>query len=256
MRLQELFETTSDDREISKISTQIYSYISSNFGTDPEATGSLGTVGEICRLPDDNPLSNISIDFKSNDELKQKDIATAKKNGQNIDPYAIRTTVGTWNADHNQIQLNSDFIGSNKLKTVIAHELRHALDDKKSDNWASASTRYATPKKKEHRVAKDEDDKTPYLAEPAEINARFMELQHQLAGYIPRIYKNFPPNQIKAKIKEYIPRLLDGYRIASLFPEKTQSKDYKRLISRLMSFVEAEMKDAEVVSNKSATGNW
>ena len=259
MRLQELFETTEDDRNISKLATQIYSYVSSEFaGMDPDQIPQdIGTVGKICNVPD-SPFANVSVKLVSDDFMKKRERKAAAKTGKKIDPYKQKSSVGTWHpANNGVIELNTDFLGSNKLKTTIAHELRHGLDDIKSNNWANAEGgRYTTPKKPEHRIAKDEDDKTPYLAEPAEINARVMEIQHQLTDFIPRIYKKFEPNQIKGKIQQYINRLLEEYKIAELFPEKTASKDYKRILSRIIAFAQAEMQDAEAATKKTAQGNW
>lgn len=249
MRLQELFETTVDDREISKLSTQIYNFLSTNFGGITPGEDEIihcGTVGEICNLPPQNALSDIPIELLSDESLKD--------GSKDLDSQ--RSTVGAWQMDRNAIVFNQNFMGSNKLKTTIAHELRHALDDKKSAGRANSSAGYTTPRKKEHRVPKDDQDNTPYLAEPAEINARVMEVQHQLAGFIPRIYQKFEPNQIKSKITQYIKRLLEEYRIAELFPEGTESKQYKQLIKRIMSFTQEEMRDQESQLKKSAQGNW
>lgn len=262
MRLQELFETTEDDRDISALSKRIYSYIASDYqGVGPEdAAGPVGTVAEICNLPEGHPLGDINIVLVTDEELKKREVKDAKKKGIKLDPYKMKSSVGYWIPARNTIEFNTDFMNSNQLKSTVAHELRHALDDKKSDNWANSSDNksYGSPRKKEHRRTKDTapDDKTPYLAEPAEINARFMEVQHALTDYIPRIYAKFEPNQIKQKILQYIKRLLEEYRIAQLFPEKTQSKDYQRLIKRVMAFAEAEMKDAEQATQKSAQGSW
>jgi hypothetical protein len=258
MRLQELFETTEDDRYISGLATKISSYLSSEYSDmSPEDIPSdVGTVGKIAGV-DDALLSDVNIKLVPDEVLKKRARDEAAKQGEKIDPYKQKSTLGTWHAYTHGIELNTDFLGSNSIKSTIAHELRHALDDIKSGNWAnSEGNRYTTPKKKEHRVAKDADDKTPYLAEPAEINARFMEVQHALADYIPRIYKRFKPEEIKQKVIQYIKRLLEEYKIAYLFPEKTESRDYKQLIKRIMAFASEEMKSAEAVTKKTATGNW
>jgi predicted SprT family Zn-dependent metalloprotease len=258
MRLQELFETTEDDREISRLSATIYNYIADNYGgmDVTDIPQDIGTVGDATGIKN-SLLSDVNIKLVPDEVLKKRARTEAEKEGKKIDPYMQKSTVGTWHAYHHGIELNTDFLNSNALKSTIAHELRHALDDIKSGNWANAEgNRYTTPKKKEHRVAKDDSDKTPYLAEPAEINARFMEVQHKLAEYIPRIYKKFKPEEIKPKILHYISRLFEEYRIAQLFPEKTESRDYKQLMKRVMAFASAEMKDAEQAAKKNAQGNW
>ena len=57
------------------------------------------------------------------------------------------TILGFWSSDTNTISFNADRLRDKRMETVIGHELRHALDDIKSNYKGNASTRYSTPKK-------------------------------------------------------------------------------------------------------------
>lgn len=253
MRLQELFETTSDDRNISQVSTQLYSYLQQNYADqeidfDDNETADLGRLGEILDLPADSPFRNVQLLLKTDAQMTQ-DVYGVQ---QDSDPYNPKQAIGAWEPNTRAIELNADFLGSNKLKTTISHELRHALDDIKSGGKASTSQQYSTPRKKEHRN-KDQN----YLAMPAEINARTMEVQQELSKIIPMVYKKMEPNAIKPRITKAINELLVKYRIAELFPERAASKDYKRIRSRIAAYAQEEMNDIESKQPaKTAQGNW
>ena len=124
----------------------------------------------------------------------------------------------------------------------MAHELRHALDDYKSEKKASVSNSYSTPKKKEYR--KEYNDpyygNISYLAEPAEINARFLQVLDQLTTTIRQSVKLYPNDPKPAIMKEF-KNILAYYHISDLFPEKELSKDYKRLMKRAMDYIEKEL---------------
>ena len=214
MRLQELFETTEDDRNISKLSTNLYSYLQSNYADtdidfDDNGTCPLGTLGEILDLPEDSPFVNIPVVLVT-DEQMTNNVYGAQKD---YDPYNPKQAIGTWEPNTKTVELNADFLGSNKMKTTISHELRHALDDLKSGGKASTSNQYSTPRKKEHR-----NPDQNYLAMPAEINARTMEVQQELSKIIPMVYKKLEPEAIKPRIQKAINELLVKHRIAELFP--------------------------------------
>ena len=143
---------------------------------------------------------------------------------------------------------NIDYLDSDRMRTTITHELRHALDEYKSGSYPPSpknktpelTNRYFTPKKKEHR--KDDPYSTAqYRAQPAEINARFTEVLDTLATrIIPRANK-LSSDQARPKIMHDLNHLLIKYGIADLFPERTQSRDYKRLIKRAVDFIDKEL---------------
>lgn len=265
MRLVELFlkETTEEDRAILSLSSAIYQYIQkyetiSDDGDswkdkdyDDDEDGEFDDISEI---EDDKPikigkignlfntpleaLNHINIELQSDYGIR---LRRKKEGGREIKKPDDEMVYGLWYGDSDTIVLNKDFIGSNALRFVVTHELRHALDDVKSDYKANkADGRYSTPKKKEHRVKKDDKDKTPYHAEPAEINARFLEVMHGLVPVIRRAVKLPDTNPRDYATKEFF-RLMDRFNISYLFPEKEKSKDYKRLVKRAMDFIEKEI---------------
>jgi len=141
-----------------------------------------------------------------------------------------------WDGKNDVIILNKEYLTSNVMKSTITHELRHALDDYKSNFKANKSnSRYVIPKKKIHRNSNLE-----YLAEPAEINARFLQVLHYMIPVINRSVK-LPADQGNKLINNAFKKALGFYRILELFPEKEKSKDYKRLIKRGIDFIKKEL---------------
>jgi hypothetical protein len=164
---------------------------------------------------------------------------------------------GLWyGGQYPKMIFNQDFIGSTYLLSVISHELRHALDDFKSDHRAGSSEKYSTPKKRHQRRGKN-----LYLAQPSEINARFLQVLNSLVPIIKRAYLQKSPDKIKQEIVKNFYNLLNYYNISELFPEKEASRDYKRLIKRGMDFISKESEHVEQGFaqrgiQKTATGNW
>ena len=66
------------------------------------------------------------------------------------------------------------------------------------------------------------------------------------------------PHLLKAQLTRDFNSLLNHYHIADLFPEKTQSKDYKRLVKRAYDFMQKEINyiESQPGTTKKATGNW
>jgi hypothetical protein len=146
------------------------------------------------------------------------------------------TILGFWSSDTNTISFNADRLRDKRMETVIGHELRHALDDIKSNYKGNASTRYTTPKNPEHR----KDNSMNYLAQPAEINARFTEVLHNLLPKIQNAVK-LPADQQRDKLIKDLNVELQRNHISAMFPEKTQSSDYKRLLKRAWEFIQKEV---------------
>jgi len=263
MRLQELFETTEEDRALISLSSSIYAkledYINVDLDFDDEEQEIffLGKIGDIFEtsIP---VLEDIRIELQGSGPFLRR--ARQSSADDVMKDPETGTMLAIWDGNTSTMVFNTDYLDHPKIKTAITHELRHALDDYKSDFAAGLSKRYATPKKKEHR--KDDPYSTlKYRAQPAEINARFAELLHTLSGSIRIAYKRFAPDQIRPKIMRYFEHLLDQYGIADIFPERTQSPDYKRLVKRAIDFIQKEMKyiEAELAKSgnpKIATGNF
>lgn len=248
MRLHEiLVESSEEDRAILSLADSIDKHISSlgapehesNYyddDEDPDDTETdeltdIGTIGQLFNTPLSilNPV-HIYIQSDYGIRLRKK-----KLTGSIKAPSQARVD-GLWIPYSKSLILNKDNIGLPKLKSVIVHELRHALDDFKSDFEANTvGGSYSVPRKKQHR----KDNYTAYLAEPAEINARFAEVLSLVTDKIERRFHKSTIDRDAAL--EYFAKILDHKKIAELFPEKEKSKDYKRLYKRAVDFIDKEL---------------
>lgn len=239
MRLQELFltETTEEDRAIISLANVVYNYVRKYIDYVDELSGEplkIGKIGDFADTPLDG-FEDINLELQQGEPLGQR---VAKANNEE---YEGKQPRGVWFADGPTIALNSDMLASERTRSTIGHELRHALDDLKSGGKASGSTRYRTPKKKEFRKKDPYAEKNfPYLAEPAEINARFNQVLDELVTSISKNAEKSPKDLWDHELK-VLKRLFIRHNIALLFPEKTQSKDYKRLVKRAVDFIKKEI---------------
>lgn len=262
MRLQELFlvETTEEDRALISLSSAIYAKVQKYIGElDYETVFDVpekqlirvGRIGDMFNTPIQS-FDDITIEIQGGEPFLRR--ADDVPDEDAVD--SGRTVLAFWEEDTKTVVLNLEMLDRNRMKTVITHELRHALDDVKSNQ--SSRDSYFTPKKKEHR---DVHSSLQYRAQPAEINARFVELLDIMSKRIPQWYNKVDASEIKGKLSNDFKHLLVKFDIADLFPEKAQSRDYKRLVKRGYDFmqkemmhIETEMKKAD--TPKSATGNW
>lgn len=262
MRLQELFETKEEDKALIALSSAIYDRVQAYAGDvdfdyddyDQELIH-IGKIGDIADTPF-KTLNDVSIDLQSGDPF----LLRAIEPGEDIEDYRGKNLFAFYEEDTRTIVLNIDLLDRNRMKTTITHELRHALDEIKSGSYPYDAARYFTPKKKEHRVS-DPYSTVEYRARPAEINARFTEVLDTLSKRIPQWYNKLDASMIKQQLSKDFKDLLVNYEIADLFPEKTQSKDYKRLVSRAYDFMQQEIQDVEhelakAGNTKRATGSW
>jgi hypothetical protein len=227
MRLQELFETTEEDRALVSLSSSIYDLIKTH-------EGNLGKIGDLFDTPI-TALNDIGIIAVGGDEFAKY---TADMN-DTMD-YADKQILGLWDEDVRSIIFNKDHIDNPRMQTTVTHELRHALDDVKSGSYPNGVMKYFTPKKKEHRK-NDPHSTIQYRARPAEINARFLEVLHKIVDIIPKRAKTIKPGELRDRLFHDIDQLFIKYEIDDIFPERTKSKDYKRLLKRAYNFVEKEL---------------
>lgn len=221
MRIDEivLSETTEEDRALVSLSSYLHDYITTHVKVSPKSV-SLGKIGDIS----DTPVVALA------------DVSVVVWPSKRLEKFAGIPAVGVWDAATRTIALNMDRLDSIKLKTTLTHELRHALDDTKSSNRASGSYGYNTAKHPAHR----NDPDLAYLAEPAEINARFAEVLHVLTKSVLRAKKMYP-DDIRSAVMRDLDSLLKNKRIAELFPEKHASRAYKRLVKRAVDFIDKEI---------------
>jgi hypothetical protein len=255
MRLQELFlvETTEEDRAIISLSKPIFSKLSdlSTITLEKGQVINAGTIGDLFDTPL-NILDPVKLAIWTNEDIVDDFVPEDRRAeylGDGVDGKKRRNIYGLWDGETNTIVFNYDFIASNSIKQVITHELRHALDDYKSDFKANTSRKYSTPKKKEHRkdysadpYATDDQKSRPYRAQPAEINARFAEVLHGITAQAAHALKKDPdPASMRSRLLQNLKQLLRDRHISDLFPEKEQSKDYKRLIKRAVDMIDKEV---------------
>lgn len=248
MRLQELFETTEEDRALISLSSSIYDKIINRLNRQP-GNIQLGTIGDnfVTPMP---ALNDISISVLDSEDFEKESFDPADHTDSTGDKV-----FGFWDEDSKAIVLNRTLIGRHRMKTVISHELRHALDSIKSDNFKGGGYSYFTPRKKEHR--KDDPYSTmQYRARPAEINARFVEILDILSKRMPKWIDRLEPHEVKKQLSKDFKNLLVKFNIADIFPEKTKSSDYKRLVKRAYDFMQKELEYLEHHTGKKITGSW
>jgi len=266
MRLVELFltETTEEDRALISLSSSLYDYIqkyrdlenaskySSDYDeydpeldtdteniSDEDKSVVVGQIGKIFDTPLEI-LNPVTIELQSSSGMTDR-LEKEKSDDTDISPTG--EVLGLWYGRNSTIVLNRDYLDSKILKSSITHELRHALDDYKSGFEANkAGGRYTNPKKKSHRKVKNDPymGNLSYLAEPAEINARFLQVLHNLVDSISRMSKTHGADAERFIMRDFRD-LLKKYRISDLFPEKEKSKDYKRLLKRGVDFIQKEL---------------
>jgi hypothetical protein len=246
---EELNETTEEDRALVSLSTALYKtielYIGSTDYDDPDQQLiRVGKIGDVLNtsIP---ALDNITIELQEGEPFLKR----ALSDGDNIEDFKGRIMMAFWEEETQTIVLNLEQIGLEQIKTSITHELRHALDEIKSGSYPGNAKRYFTPKKKSQR----KDKTTNYKAQPAEINARFAELLHKITDLVPKRYKIVEPHLLKAQATRDFNNLLVKYEIADLFPEKTRSPAYQRLVKRAYDFMQKEMAHIESELEKQGT---
>lgn len=220
MLVRELFETTADDRSIIATASTLAKKLRDMEYTRAKNVGSIGKL-----VPNSSPeLHDVIVKIGSDKHL-----------GSDVG--------GLYDPGTNTVWVNFTILGYPNSASLIAHELRHALDHIKSKGKAFLSTKYSTPKKKEHRTSNHpEIGDAAYLADPGEINARLVEVAREVLLSLHKEAKKGNPDleSLRASGIMSMYRHLDEYDIGQLFPERTESKQYKRLVSRIMQLVDNE----------------
>lgn len=239
MRLQEIFliETTEEDRAIVSLAQTLsknlrkYKDVSSDTGIKTDEPITIGKLGDMFDLAL-QILGPVTIKLQSNKGIKRN----WESYGNHVESGT--TIYGIWFNNDNSIVMNMDKIGTTSFITSLTHELRHALDDFKSGYEANKQGgRYSVPRKKEHR----DDIALNSLAEPAELNARFLEVLHTLIVQIKQAVKIMPIDQVRSYVLSQLSDTLDYYHISEFYPEKHHSKHYKRLIKRSADLIDKEV---------------
>jgi hypothetical protein len=234
MRIHELIvETAEEDRAIMSLADVIYDYLQKYADTelDYDETGviHIGRIGDLFDTPIP-AIDRIRLAISTDEAIV--DLAR-RLHGK---ATSEDSHLGEWDPGEKAISLNADYLSTNRMRTIIAHELRHAMDDIKSSDRANQSTRYSTAR----NPADQEDPDTAYRAQPAEINARFIEALHFVAPIIPKL-ANLDPAAFRTKMTAYLNRAFEVKQIADIYPEKTDNPHYKRLLQRAWDFINKEL---------------
>lgn len=242
MRISDLIvETAQHDRALLSLSVAITRHIA-KYGKQVQDQGhdpiKVGTVGELFNTPL-QILEPLAIELQSGVGIRQ----TYEKAHAAIPEILDNEMLGLWMPDDQKIILNSLYLGSNSLTVTVTHELRHALDSYLSDfRAAEADIKYSRPHKSQARATTNDpyDRERSYLASRDEIGARFLEVLHQLTPAIHRAVKRGAPDLFN-HVMQHFKQLLVTKRISELFPEGTESRDYRRLMSRAADYVTHEI---------------
>jgi hypothetical protein len=146
-----------------------------------------------------------------------------------------------------------------KMESILTHELRHAVDNLKSVKAITPTTPVTvsakllkTGKALSHRSAQDSDDYTEnfnaYLAEPHEVNARFTQVVRVLNKQIKK-----DPTLLNrhGALWELIQTLFSHYHISTVFPLGPSDPKYRHLLARIYKFVTTELSNVGKIDAKS-----
>jgi hypothetical protein len=237
MRLQHIFETVQEDRAIVSLAIAIGSMINQRYAADwvknPITLGKIGDLFNTSLIA----AEDINLVLINDDDLHDVAVDQQLTTKESSDRYRA-----IWVPDNNTIYLNSNLKGTSGIAKAAAHELRHALDTFKSDGWSDIPGKYSSPRKtKSIKPIIDRGDaKLIYNARRDEINARFLEALHELTAIIHQRVRTQEPD-VYEKIMQDFEDILVRENILQIFPEKTNSADYKRLIKRASEYVRLEI---------------
>ena len=234
MRIHELLvETAEDDRAIISLAGVIYDYLQQYADTelDYDETGviHIGRIGDLFDTPIAE-LDRVRLEISSDEAIVDLALRLHGKATPSDSHF------GQWDPMEKAISLNADYLSSNRMRNVIAHELRHAMDDAKSLNRANQSTRYRTARSPTHQADADGS----YQAQPAEINARFVEALNMLVPVITKL-STMDAASFRTRMTANLNRAFELKDIADYYPEKTASPHYRRLLQRAWDFINKEL---------------
>lgn len=238
--IQYLIETASDDHALVAIASIITNYVAERDTyfrkkynkLDATQMGilSLGTISQIVNKDSTNgiqALKSLPPEFGS--------IKLRMKNLKDEDG----TYEGEWEPDYNRIILNYKMLeigfDPSNFKTYMVHELRHALDHYKANK--KDSTKYYADKKRNDVI---DNDFKAYQSRDAEINARYAQAVASMDEQLKRDFWTtgaFDSKSIYSLVQSKFKR----YDIAYLFPEKTESPQYKRLVNRAVQYIQHKL---------------
>lgn len=229
MKLHELiFETTEHDTIILRMAKDINKIIKKY---DEDLTvyrkgKYLGKLGTLTDMQKDSPLEILNpVHIELINDITINRIGKGK------------TIRALWYPDNKTIYLNTEYITDPRMRRLISHELRHALDDYLAD--FKQRKRYDTPREKQFRYDDDNDEVKKFIhyhASPSEINARFTEVLDLLHDVIEKAVKSNRPDLFEYLMTQF-KKYLESKEISKYFPTGVQSTDYRRLYKRGIAYI-------------------
>ncbi len=242
---QYLIETAGEDRSLVMISKIISEYLEdkkSYFRSkikksiyDTKFT-SIGTIEKLINrtasIDAENILGNLPKNFGSI-KLVMKELKDADG------PYE-----GLWEERYNTIYLNTiplqlTPVDTYKIRTYMMHELRHALDSYKTKGTPD---KYNNARDVPAQLSDQQEWFVRYQNSPSEINARYGQAIASIDSQLDRAFWKEGVYDSKS-IYALVLAKFKKYQIAYLFPEKTESKEFKRLVSRAVDYIQQRLKN-------------
>ena len=223
MRLQEiLLETTEEDRRISTLAAQLRKRVMAFVAGKPRG-GIIGKLAELVKGTNLESMAGVTLQVLPN-SMFYKSLGDPER-----DPKA-GSVHGFWDPDRNRIVLNLRHVQALSLSKTIAHELRHALDDIKSDYRASdPDNRYGKHPK-------------GTLHQPDEINARYAESMHIAILKIGKLAREgWTKAELMSELPEIIKFAFDANLITHVMPNRYSDRAYRHLASRAYRLLSAEV---------------
>lgn len=223
MRIQEIIlETTEDDRSISTLAARLRKRVIA-FAADKPRGGVIGKLAELVNGTPLESMAGVTLQVLPN-SLFYKSLGDPEK-----DPKA-GSVHGFWDPDRNRIVLNLRHVQALSLSKTIAHELRHALDDIKSDYRASDP---------DNRYGKHPEGS---LYQPDEINARYAESMHIAILKIGKLAREgWTKTELMSELPEIIEFAFKANLITHVMPTRYSDRAYRHLVSRAYRLLSAEI---------------
>lgn len=211
MRLCEITESAEDTSELVTIATEIARGVLAH-------ADSLRDRDHIGRVSDyTTAMNNLPAEFY------RTEIKMSSKLG---DLNAQETIIYSGGKPQIEIKLSTELLDGEEDEVIstITHELRHALDDAKSEfRMKDRTNKYTKPKA---------GDDSGYWSKPFEINARITQAMHELARQI-------QTNGLDEEepLEQQIDTYLSINQVGKYLKGGKNSKDYKRAVNRVYTYL-------------------
>ena len=228
MKFHELLETTDEDRALVSLSSALYPKIIASAKDNPRGLN-MGRIGDVVNTPL-IALNDVEIRILPRGAF-HKSLGEPYQDGKSVR--------GFWDPEKNTVVLNMSLIDSPHLRKTITHELRHALDDYKSNHAASSSDRYNRAREVDMPGLRGDPE---YASSPKEVNARYMAGMHMALLKIARLKREGQGiEDIGKQLPDVIKNSFEVNNVAAVYHEGVRSKNYRRLLSRAAQLLQTEL---------------